>query len=383
MANILIIESSRSIRLTLKDRLETEHHKVWIADTISNGVRQIAQNSFDCIITDCFLPNSITTPWIILTKDNSSEFAEKALSVGAYDCITKPIDMPKLSAAIRRASQEESSQKPQNGAASTPIVTKKSSISVDKIIGNALATLHLRKVIDLVAPTPARVLITGENGTGKELVARWLHKKSSRSNGPFVEVNCAAIPSELIESELFGHEKGAFTSAIKNRIGKFEQANGGTLFLDEIGDMSLAAQAKMLRVLQEQTITHVGGNASVKIDVRIVAATNKNLYEEVTEHRFREDLYHRLSVVIINTPPLRERKDDIPILIHHFLQQLSDEYSLPLKDVDKDALAVLRELPYTGNIRQLRNICERLLILSQNHSITLTDVQAYASTGAL
>ena len=310
------------------------------------------------------------TPVIVLSGHGNIETAVEAVKKGAFDYIPKPPDLNRLLITVRNAMDKVSL------VTETKILKKKIAKSKD-IVGESNPIVKIKETIAKVAPTEARVLITGDNGSGKELVARWLHEQSNRSNGPLIEVNCAAIPSELIESELFGHEKGAFTSAIKQRVGKFEQANGGTLFLDEIGDMSLSAQAKVLRALQENKITKVGGDKEEKVDVRVVAATNKDLLKEVEENRFRMDLYHRLSVILIHVPSLNERKDDIPVLADHFLNEICGDYGIPVKKIEKDALESLQARNWTGNIRELRNVVERLVIMSDK-TITKQDVIDYS-----
>jgi two-component system nitrogen regulation response regulator NtrX len=312
----------------------------------------------------------IETPVIVLSGHGNLETAVEAVKKGAFDYIPKPPDLNRLLITVRNAMDKVSL------VTETKILKKKIAKSKD-IVGDSNPILKIKETIAKVAPTEARVLITGDNGSGKELVARWLHEQSNRANGPLIEVNCAAIPSELIESELFGHEKGAFTSAIKQRIGKFEQANGGTLFLDEIGDMSLSAQAKVLRALQENKITKVGGDKEEKVDVRVVAATNKDLLKEVEENRFRMDLYHRLSVILIHVPSLNERKDDIPVLTEHFLNEICGDYGIPVKKIENDAIETMQARNWTGNIRELRNVVERLVIMSEK-TITKQDVIDYS-----
>ena len=309
------------------------------------------------------------TPFIVISGHGNIETAVDAVKKGAYDYISKPPDLNRLLITIRNAMDKRSL------VTETKQLRKRISRGYE-MIGDSDSMKRIQDTIAKVAPIDARVLITGENGVGKELVARRIHDLSSRANGPLVEVNCAAIPSELIESELFGHEKGSFTSAIKQRIGKFEQANGGTLFLDEIGDMSHDAQAKMLRALQEGRITRVGGEKEIKVDVRVIAATNKNLMAEVEAKKFRLDLYHRLSVILIHVPPLNDRREDIPQLISHFMKEISDEYKQPVKEIDSDAITALKEYNWTGNIRELRNVVERLIILSDK-KITKQDVDTY------
>lgn len=387
MANILVIDPSRSMRSTLKERLEYEGHKVEVAEDTISGMTVYASQHFDLLL--CGQPDSplrTATPWIRLSHDSSAESAVLAMQQGAADFISKPINMNRLLDAIKKSlanppSRPAAAANSLDNGVDEIVTSRRSRVSharINKIVGESPAIVHLNKLIDKVAPTDARVLIMGDNGTGKELVARWLHEKSRRCDGPFVEVNCAAIPSELIESELFGHEKGAFTSAIKQRKGKFEQAHNGTLFLDEIGDMSLAAQAKVLRVLQERKITRVGSDRDIDVNVRVLAATNKNIPREIEKGEFREDLFHRLSVIIIHVPTLADRIDDIPLLVDHFLELICADYNVPVKKVETKALEELKRLPWTGNIRELRNVVERLVILCGN-VITPTDVKMYAN----
>ena len=315
----------------------------------------------------------IDKPFILLSRDNNIDSAVEALRMGAVDFLTKPIDMNRLLNAMRRATSHTAEE--ERVAKSSPSNSAGCS-TIEPIIGESAEIVRLRELIDKVAQSEARVLITGENGTGKELVAKWLHCKSTRKDAPFVEVNCAAIPSELIESELFGHEKGAFTSAIKQRKGKFEQADGGTLFMDEIGDMSLSAQAKVLRALQERKISRVGSDRDIDVNVRVVAATNKDIEKEICEGRFREDLYHRIGVILVKVPPLRERRGDVAILVHYFLESICKEYHIPTKAIDKEAVATLSEKQWSGNIRELRNVIERLVVLSEKR-ITIADIERY------
>ena len=385
MANILVIDPSRSMRSTLKERLEYEGHKVEVAaDTIS-GMTECSRHHFDLLL--CGHPDSpvrTSTPWIRLSQDSSTESAVMAMQQGAADVVTKPINMNRLLDAVKKSLSVPHDNvvaaavaECDNTVGSRPRTSHKSSRSTVRIIGESKPVKHLNSLIDKVADTDARVLIMGENGTGKELVARRLHANSRRSSGPFVEVNCAAIPSELIESELFGHEKGAFTSAVKQRKGKFEQANNGTLFLDEIGDMSLAAQAKVLRVLQERKITRVGSDRDIDVNVRVVAATNKDIPHEIAKGEFREDLYHRLSVIVIHVPTLADRIDDIPLLVDYFMEMICNEYGMPPKEVSADAIEALKQMPWSGNIRELRNVVERMVILCGD-TITADDVRMYA-----
>ena len=382
MASLLIIDDEKSIRNVLKDILSNEGYTIEEAADGEEGLRKFKAGNFDTVLCDIKMPKldgieflqkakevNPDVPIIIISGHGNIETAVDAVKKGAFDYIAKPPDLNRLLITIRNALDKTILVK------ETKILKKKVS-GVQSIIGNSDPIIKIKATIEKVAPTDARVLITGENGTGKELVARWLHEKSNRSNSPIVEVNCAAIPSELIESELFGHEKGSFTSAIKQRIGKFEQANGGTLFLDEIGDMSLSAQAKVLRALQEGKITRVGGEKEINVDVRVIAATNKDLLREVEAKNFRLDLYHRLGVILIHVPSLNDRKDDIPILVEHFLTDIAAEYRQLIKSINKKALDALQSHNWTGNIRELRNVVERLVILS-GKEITQEDVKSY------
>ena len=348
----------------------------------AEGAKKIKENNYDCILCDIKMPKMDgievlqlareerpDTPFIVISGHGNIETAVDAVRKGAYDYISKPPDLNRLLITVRNAMDKKSL------VSETRQLRKRISRG-SEMIGESEGMIRIQETIKKVAPTDARVLVTGENGVGKELVARRIHELSSRANGPLIEVNCAAIPSELIESELFGHEKGSFTSAIKQRLGKFEQANGGTLFLDEIGDMSHDAQAKMLRALQEGKITRVGGEKEIKVDVRVIAATNKNLMEEVEAKKFRMDLYHRLSVILIKVPPLNERRDDIPALIAHFMKEISEDYKQPAKEAEPAAIAALQAFNWTGNIRELRNVVERLIILSDK-KITKKDVETY------
>lgn len=378
MTKLLVLEHSKSVRNNLRERLEFEGYATIVAENVSSA-RQEDMTDADLIIIDDLqtLP-PVDTPFIVLSSTSTLESAVEAFRRGALDYLTKPIDMNRLLSTIK--SNVSQTETPQDKTRQTRrnIKTKKSTppATVEPIIGNSEPIVHLRKLIDKVAPSPARVLITGENGTGKELVARWLHAKSERAAAPFVEVNCAAIPSELIESELFGHERGAFTSAIKQRKGKFEQADGGTLFMDEIGDMSLSAQAKVLRALQERKISRVGSDRDIDVDVRVIAATNKNLKDEIAKGNFREDLYHRLSVIVISVPPLRNRYGDVPMLVNYFIGDICNHYSMPRKAIEAPAVEALSKMRWSGNIRELRNAIERLIILS-GERITLNDVKLY------
>jgi DNA-binding NtrC family response regulator len=382
MAKILIIDDEKAIRKTLSEILAFEGHQITEAIDGEDGFQKFKENSFDVVLCDIkmpkmdgieFLENAKTinsdVPIIIISGHGQIDTAVDAVKKGAYDYISKPPDLNRLLITLRNAAEK------QNLVTETKVLKKRIS-KVQEIVGQSLPIQKIKDTINKVAPTDARVLITGENGAGKELVARWIHEKSNRNNGPIIEVNCAAIPAELIESELFGHEKGAFTSAVKQRIGKFEQANGGTLFLDEIGDMSLSAQAKVLRALQEGKITRVGGDKDISVDVRIVAATNKDLLKEVEEKQFRLDLYHRLGVIIIHVPSLNDRKTDIPELVNHFLKTIASEYGQPVKEIEMEAIHALQKYNWTGNIRELRNVVERLIILSDS-IITAEDVSLF------
>ena len=379
MANILIIDDEKAIRKTLTEILAFEGHKIEEAADGEEGLKKFSEKNYDVVLCDIKMPkmdgieflekakqHNADIPIIMISGHGNIDTAVDAVKKGAYDYISKPPDLNRLLITIRNASEK------QDLVVETKVLKRKIS-KVQEIVGESPEILSIKNTIDKVAPTDARVLITGENGSGKELVARWLHEKSNRTHGPIVEVNCAAIPSELIESELFGHEKGSFTSAVKQRIGKFEQANGGTLFLDEIGDMSLSAQAKVLRALQEGKITRVGADKDISVDVRVVAATNKDLLQEVEAKNFRLDLYHRLGVIMIHVPSLNQRRNDIPQLIEHFLHQVADEYGQPKKTIEQDAVVALQQHNWTGNIRELRNVVERLIILS-GKTITLEDV---------
>ena len=382
MAHILVVDDEKTIRQALTEILEDESYEVSQAADGAEALELIQKNSYDAVLCDIKMPkmdgielldkvveSGVDVPFVMISAHGTIETAVDATKKGAYDFIQKPPDLNRLLLTVRNALDKSNLQ------TETKRLKKKINKAFD-IVGQSEPVADIKSTIEKVAPTDARVLITGENGTGKELVARWLHDKSARSGGPLIEVNCAAIPSELIESELFGHEKGSFTSAHKQRSGKFEQANGGTLFLDEIGDMSLSAQAKVLRALQESQVTRVGGDKKIKVDVRVLAATNKDLKKEINEGNFREDLYHRLSVMIIQVPALRDRKDDIPLLVDHFMRQISQEYGTASKKINDKAIAQLKEYSWTGNIRELRNIVERLIIMS-NDEITEQDVKKY------
>ena len=373
MAKVLILEQSKSMRNTLRERLEFEGFATAVAEMGDVSQSVVARRGYDAILAGSESGDvaSLGVPFIIVTSSGSIDEAVDALKSGAEDYLTAPIDMNRLLSSLRRIVERDEEPAP-----AIPAKRRRVGSRGSDIIGSSPAIERVRHLIDKVAPSDARVLITGENGTGKELVARSLHDKSARASAPFVEVNCAAIPSELIESELFGHERGAFTSAIKQRKGKFEQANGGTLFMDEIGDMSLSAQAKVLRALQESKISRVGSDKDVAVDVRVVAATNKDIRAEIAKGNFREDLYHRLSVILIKVPPLRERSSDIAQLVEHFIEQIAAEYHLSPKKVDDDAMRALKAMPWSGNIRELRNVVERLMILSGDR-VTAEDVGMY------
>jgi two-component system, NtrC family, nitrogen regulation response regulator NtrX len=383
MAKILIIDDEKSIRKTLREILEYEKYTVDEAADGMEGLNMIQKEKYDIVLCDIKMPKmdgievldkimslSVDTPVVMVSGHGNIETAVEAVKKGAFDFIAKPLDLNRLLVTIRNAMDKSTLVK------ETKVLKKKVSKTFD-MIGESKAIGQIKEMIERVAPTDARVLITGENGSGKELVARWLHEKSNRSDAPIVEVNCAAIPGELIESELFGHEKGAFTSAIAQRKGKFEQAEGGTLFMDEIGDMSLSAQAKVLRALQENKIMRVGGEKEIKVNVRVIAATNKDLKKEIAAGNFREDLYHRLSVILIHVPSLNDRKEDIPLLAEHFLKIICEEHGMPLKTITKEAIKELQKINWTGNIREFRNVVERLIILCDK-TITDKDVIAYA-----
>jgi len=384
MPRILIIDDEKSIRRTLREILEYENFKVEEAQDGLEGLNIALKEKFDIILCDIKMPKmdgmealekliaaAVDAPVVMISGHGNIETAVEAVKKGAYDFIQKPLDLNRLLVTIRNALDKS------NLITETRTLKKKISKAFD-MIGESEAIGKIKEMIEKVAPTDARVLITGENGTGKELVARWLHEKSGRAGAPLIEVNCAAIPSELIESELFGHEKGAFTSAVAQRKGKFELAEGGTIFLDEIGDMSLSAQAKVLRALQENKITRVGGDKEIKVNVRVLAATNKDLKKEIIKGNFREDLYHRLSVILIHVPSLNDRKEDIPLLAEHFLKLISDDHGTPVKTISKDGIKELQKINWTGNIREFRNVIERLIILGEK-TITEKDVIAYAT----
>lgn len=384
MAKILIIDDERAIRSTLREILEYEDFVVEDVDNGVEGLEMIQKNDYDLVLCDIKMNRmdgmEVLTeglalkpdlPFIMISGHGTVETAVEASKKGAFDFISKPPDLNRLLITVRNALDRGS-------LVTEAKVLKRKVSKVREILGESQAIQKIKETIERVAPTDARVLVTGANGSGKELVARWLHEKSHRANGPLIEVNCAAIPSELIESELFGHEKGSFTSAIKQRIGKFESANGGTLFLDEIGDMSASTQAKVLRALQENKITRVGGEKEIDVNVRVVAATNKDLLKEIDTGNFRMDLYHRISVILIHVPPLTERKEDIGLLARNFLEEICSDYGIPVKRISEPAIEVMKTLPWTGNIRELRNMVERLIILSDK-VITDTDVKSFAN----
>src|ERR1700761_4551459 len=387
MARILIIDDERAIRNTLREILEYEDYEVEDIDNGVDGLELIRKNDYDLVLCDIKMNRmdgmEVLTegllikpdlPFIMISGHGTVETAVEASKKGAFDFISKPPGLNRLLITVRNALDR--------GSLVTETRTLKRRVAkVRDILGESQAIQKIKETIDRVAPTDARVLITGANGSGKELVARWLHEKSNRAGAPLIEVNCAAIPSELIESELFGHEKGSFTSAVKQRIGKFESANGGTLFLDEIGDMSHPTQAKVLRALQESKITRVGGEKEIDVDVRVVAATNKDLLKEIEAGNFRMDLYHRLSVILIHVPPLSERKDDIGLLTQNFIEEICNDHGMPPKKISEAAIDALKALPWTGNIRELRNMVERLIILSDK-VITDADVKAFANPSA-
>lgn len=382
MTKVLVIDDEKAIRRSIKEILEFEKYEVEEAEDGVQGLSMAQKNNYDVILSDIKMPkmdglelqnklneSNVNSALIIMSGHGTIDTAVDAVKKGAYDFLAKPIDLNRLLVTVRNALDK------------TTLVTetkqlKKKITKTFDIIGESKPIKEIKEIIEKVAPTEARVLITGNNGSGKELVARWLHEKSNRASGPLVEVNCAAIPSELIESELFGHEKGAFTSAVAQRKGKFEQAEGGTIFLDEIGDMSLSAQAKVLRALQESKISRVGGDKEIKVNVRVVAATNKDLKKEIAAGNFREDLFHRLNVIPIHVPALNDRLDDIPLLAKHFLALVCEDNGIPVKTIDKDAIKELQKRNWTGNIREFRNVIERLIILG-GKEITAADVKQF------
>ncbi len=387
MTKVLIVDDERSIRDALRDILEYENYEVDEAKDGEEGLTMLLKNHYDVALCDIRMPKieglevllkageaGLATQFIMISAYGNIENAVEATKRGAYDFITKPPDLNRLLVSVRNAIEKSK-------LVAETVELKKRIYKINEIVGESEPIRKVKEAIERVAPTEARVMITGANGSGKEMVAKQIHERSNRANKTLVEVNCAAIPSELIESELFGYEKGAFTGAIKQRIGKFEQADGGTLFLDEIGDMSLSAQAKVLRALQESKITRVGGDKEIKINVRVIAATNKDLRKEIQLGNYREDLYHRLSVIVIHVPPLADRKEDIPLLAEKFLQDISEEYGggAP-KTIQPDAMIYLQSLPWTGNVRELRNVIERLTIMCGDE-ITDSDVRLYAGFG--
>ncbi len=382
MPDILIIDDEKAIRKTLTEILSFEGYKIEEAADGEEGLKKFRDKQFDLVLCDIKMPKldgieflqkagefNPDVPIIMISGHGNIETAVEAVKKGAFDYISKPPDLNRLLITIRNAMDKSSL------VTETKVLKRKVS-RVQEMIGESAPIKKIKETIEKVAPTDARILITGENGVGKELVARWIHEKSNRASGPIVEVNCAAIPTELIESELFGHEKGSFTSAIKQRIGKFESANGGTLFLDEIGDMSASAQAKVLRALQEGKITRVGADKDISVDVRVIAATNKDLLKEVEAKNFRLDLYHRLGVIIIHVPSLNERRDDIPMLVDQFLKDICGDYGIAVKPIEPEAIKLLQQYNWTGNIRELRNVVERLVILS-GKTIAAEDVRSY------
>jgi DNA-binding NtrC family response regulator len=395
MAKLLIIDDERGIRNTLKEILADEGYEVEVAENGRQGLEMAQANGYDLIFSDIKMPEMdgmellaalkqpittspqgeetepIETPVVMITGHGDVETAVQALKMGAYDFLVKPLDLNRILITTKNALESKSLKQ------ETKQLRKKISAKGPQMIGESAAITHVRDIINKVAPTEARVLITGQNGTGKEVVAHLIHEQSARAHGPLVEVNCAAIPSELIESELFGHMKGSFTGAVKDRAGKFEQADGGTLFLDEIGDMSLAAQTKVLRALQESEITRVGSDKAIKVNVRVLAATNKDLAAEIEKGNFREDLFHRLNVIPIHVPSLNERTEDIPLLVSYFAEHICSEQGIALKTFDSGAIKALQSRQWTGNIRQLRNVVERLIILA-GPQITKEDVELYA-----
>lgn len=382
MAKLLIIDDERGIRNTLKEILADEGHEVEVAENGKQGLEMVHARAYDLIYSDIKMPEmdgmellsalkDEEIPIVMITGHGDVETAVQALKLGAYDFLLKPLDLNRILITTKNALESKSLKQ------ETKQLRKKVAVKGLQMVGQSAAITRVREIIDKVAPTEARVLITGENGTGKEVVAHLIHENSARANGPMVEVNCAAIPSELIESELFGHMKGSFTGAVKDRAGKFEQADGGTLFLDEIGDMSLAAQTKVLRALQESEITRVGSDKAIKVNVRVLAATNKDLAKEIEKGNFREDLFHRLNVIPIHVPALNERLEDIPLLVDYFAEQICAEQGISLKVFEPEALKALQNKQWTGNIRQLRNVVERLIILAGT-KITAADVELYA-----
>lgn len=389
---ILVVDDEASIRRTLREILEYEDYAVEEAEDGEAALDKLRKDRFDVVLLDVKMPKvdglevlatmgkeQIDVPVVMISGHGTIETAVEATKLGAFDFVEKPPDLNRLLLSIRNA-MDRGQLESENKRMRQTIVEKVSG-ELTPILGESPGIRNIKETIQRVAPTEARVLITGEAGTGKELVAKWVHKLSHRNEGPVVEVNCAAIPSELIESELFGHEKGSFTGATKQRIGKFEQAHGGTLFLDEIGDMSLSAQAKVLRALQENTITRVGGDRSIPVDVRVIAATNKDLLSQIGEHQFREDLYHRLAVILIHVPPLRERRGDVPVITENIAERIARRNGLDPKPFTRDALTALSNFDWRGNVRELHNVVERLTILSQGERITELDVERYVHPG--
>lgn len=383
MAKILVIDDEKAIRRSIKEILEFEKHSIEEAEDGVTGLNMALKNNYDIVLSDIKMPkmdgtellaklneNNISSAIIMMSGHGTIETAVDAVKNGAYDYLAKPIDLNRLLVSVRNALEKN------NLVTETKVLKKKITKSAD-MVGSSKAIQAIKDMIEKVAPTDAKVLITGSNGSGKELVAKSLHEKSNRASGPLIEVNCAAIPSELIESELFGHEKGSFTSAVAQRKGKFELAEGGTLFLDEIGDMSLSAQAKVLRALQENKITRVGGDKEIKVNVRVIAATNKNLEKEIEKENFRSDLFHRLNVIPIHVPSLDERKEDIPALAEHFLEMICTEMGIAKKTLSTDALKTLQERSWPGNIREFRNVIERLIILG-GKEITKEDITNFS-----
>ncbi len=392
-ATILVVDDEASIRRTLREILEYEEYSVEEAEDGTHALDTLRANAFDLVILDVKMPEPDgmdvlavmaeempDVPVLMISGHGTIETAVEATKLGAFDFIEKPPDLNRLLVTVRNALDRGELQTENRRMRQT--LTEQQSSDLTPIVGESGAIEEIKSTIDRVAPTEARVLIMGENGTGKELVAKWVHHKSARRDGPLVEVNCAAIPSELIESELFGHEKGAFTGATQQRIGKFELANGGTLFLDEVGDMSLSAQAKVLRALQENKIERVGGDRSIDVDVRVVAATNKDLMAEIEDNNFRQDLYHRIGVILIDVPPLRERREDIPVITNYFADRLARRNGLAPKTLTDDALQRLKRYDWRGNVRELNNVIERLIILSRGDTVEASDVERYIGPGA-
>ncbi len=393
MPTILIVDDEPSIRRTVREILEYEEYAVEEAEDGAAAIETIRSMSLDLVLLDIKMPEvdgmdvlktvadeAPETPVVMISGHGTIEAAVEATKLGAFDFIEKPPDLNRLLVTVRNA-LDRGQLETQNRRMRQAISEQRTG-SLTPIIGESPAITDIKETIERVAPTEARVLITGENGTGKELVAKWIHHRSSRAGGPMVEVNCAAIPSELIESELFGHEKGAFTGATQQRIGKFEQAHEGTLFLDEIGDMSLSAQAKVLRVLQENRIQRVGGDRPIEVDVRVVAATNKDLLDEIEDGTFREDLYHRIGVILINVPPLRERRADVPRITKHIAEEVTTLNALPDREFTDDALDHLKRYDWRGNVRELRNVIERVLILADGDRVEKSDVERFVTPGA-